>query len=431
MPSLFSPRCEPSVSPVSIDGSQNTHGLPARRSWTVAGRLDSLVSRVLGAAAILAALVLVPACGGGVGTGGTGTYAAGPIVGFGSIIVGSVRYDESQAVISNDSGQSLAVADLKLGTSVEVEAGEVTVDATGASVARAQRVRVASELVGPVTDVLASQGKLTVLGQTVLIGPDTVFDRGLMGGLVAVRVGSVLEIHARFDATGPRYIATRIEPAASGAAWKIRGPVTSVDAASASVTIGGATFGFAAGSLPAEAVTGQVIRLQLQSSSANPPGRFMVSSSAAAPAVQDDRDDARLSGLVSAVASVNAFTVDGVRVNAAQALFPNGSAGLKVGARVEVRGVVVGGQLKAQEVKVLTDALAQAREFEFKGLIESVDTVAKTFVLRGTTIGYAQPNLKLEGGTVAQIATGRSVEVKAVASTVDRARVDAVEIKFR
>ena len=80
---------------------------------------------------------------------------------------------------------------------------------------------------------------------------------------------------------------------------------------------------------------------------------------------------------------------------------------------------------------MLTDALAQAREFEFKGLIESVDTVAKTFVLRGTTIGYAQPNLKLEGGTVAQIATGRSVEVKAVASTVDRARVDAVEIKFR
>ena len=56
MPSLFSPRCEPSVSPVSIDGSQNTHGLPARRSWTVAGRLDSLVSRVLGAAAILAAV---------------------------------------------------------------------------------------------------------------------------------------------------------------------------------------------------------------------------------------------------------------------------------------------------------------------------------------------------------------------------------------
>ena len=46
-------------------------------------------------------------CGGGVDSGGTGgaaTYANGPITGSGSIIVNGVRFDDSAAAISDDSG---------------------------------------------------------------------------------------------------------------------------------------------------------------------------------------------------------------------------------------------------------------------------------------------------------------------------------------
>ena len=42
---------------------------------------------------------LLVACGGGVGTGGTGAFASGPVSGFGSIIVNDVVYDESLARI--------------------------------------------------------------------------------------------------------------------------------------------------------------------------------------------------------------------------------------------------------------------------------------------------------------------------------------------
>lgn len=45
----------------------------------------------------LLCLALLAACGGGVGTGGTGSYGAAPVAGYGSIFVGGIEFDTAHA----------------------------------------------------------------------------------------------------------------------------------------------------------------------------------------------------------------------------------------------------------------------------------------------------------------------------------------------
>jgi hypothetical protein len=60
----------------------------------------------------------VAACGGdslvaGVGSGGTGSFASGPISGFASVIVNGIRYDNSQARVIDADGTVRSPADAR------------------------------------------------------------------------------------------------------------------------------------------------------------------------------------------------------------------------------------------------------------------------------------------------------------------------------
>src|SRR5262245_13917335 len=85
---------------------------------------------------LVAAVLLGLSCGGGVGTGGTGAFASGPITGFGSIIVNDVHFDESAARIDDDGGNGRDRSELHLGTVVEVQGGEIRDGAATASEVR-------------------------------------------------------------------------------------------------------------------------------------------------------------------------------------------------------------------------------------------------------------------------------------------------------
>ena len=50
-------------------------------------------------------------------------------------------------------------------------------------------------------------------------------------------------------------------------------------------------------------------------------------------------------------------------------------------------------------------------------------------MLRGQTVGYGRSDLRVDGGTLADLAVGRSVEVKAV-PTADRSALEATRLKF-
>lgn len=397
--------------------SSNT---PANRRGT------GLLARA--AVTLTALLALITGCGGGVGSGGTGTYAAGPITGFGSIIVNGVRFDESAATVLDDDDASRTRGELRLGMTVSVDGGEVRTDTSGRA-ATATRVRFGSEIVGPVSAVDAGAGTLAVLGQTVAVAVDTVLDERLSGGIAGLTIGQGIEVYALYDAASGRYKATRIEPRSALTQWMLRGPVAALDSVGKTLRIGGAEFGYGtAAGVPPDLAVGRIVRLRLQAS-VDAGGRYTIASFGTGIRTPEDRDGAELEGLITAFTSTASFQVNGLPVDASAASFPDGTSGIRLGARVDAKGRLQGGVLKASTVEVESDDRIDDRGFEFKGQISEVNLAAKTFVLRGQTISWARSDLVLEGGTLANLVVGRNVGVKARLAA-DRTTLEATKIEF-
>lgn len=377
-------------------------------------------------AAVLALLAgVIAACGGGVGTGGTGSFAVGPITGFGSIVVNGVHYDESSARIEADDGSARTPAELRLGMIVEVDAGEVR-DRR----AQAQQVRVVSELAGRVDAVDAAASDLRVNGQQVRVNAATVFDDRFAGGLAAVGVGSEVEVYGFAAAGAGALLATRIEPRTAAASFKFRGPVWALDTVSRTFRIGNQTFSYAALSPPPGALSdGALVRVEV-GALPDPLGRWVVTALAPQKAARDDADEAEISGLITAFASSAEFRVGGMSVDASAADIAGGP--LAAGLRVKVEGRLRAGVLAARKVSV--EAETGSGSFELEGTVSQLDTAARTFRVAGSggarqLVSYARPDVEFVDGSVDDLAPGRRVEVRGALSA-DGTRIDATRIEF-
>lgn len=374
-------------------------------------------------AASVAALVVGCGGGGGGGAVGAAAYTAGPVRGFGSIIVNGVRFDDSGAQVENEDGVRGSSDDIKLGSMVEVESDKVD-DSTGR--ARASRIRFGSEIVGPVTGVDTLNNTFVVLDQIVDVKPETVFDDSLAGGLAALD-GKVVEVHAQPDAASGHYVATRVESEAGATAFKLRGTVSALDANAKTFKIGAAVINFgavAAADLPTGLADGMKVRVKLQTAKAN--GQWVATSVRSGERRIEDHDDGRLQGNVSAFVSATAFEVNGIAVDASAARIDNGP--VTADSRVEVRGAVKDGKVVATRVTVLKPSDDSVRGIELHGTISDVDTTAKTFVLRGLKVSFAGA-VTYERGTEAQLVAGAKVEAKGALSA-DRTTLSAALIRF-
>jgi len=387
------------------------------------------------AGVLLAAVsaAVVAACGGGGGggmsmpsggAGGTATsYAAGPITGFGSVIVNGVRYDDGAAEVLDADDRPHSRDGLRLGMMVEIDGAAMN---RGLGTGRALRIRFGSEIVGPVAAVDAAAGTLEVLGQQVIVTATTVFDDGITGDLGSL-AGHVIEVHAQYDAATGQYRATRIELEDDATAYRLRGVVDDLDTTVRTFTIGGELISYAGVTpLPPGLADGMTIRVRLQTAPVD--GHWVALSVGPGVRAVDDRAEAHLRGTITAFTSSAAFEVNGRPVNAAQASFPDGTAGLQLGARVEVEGALSGGVLVATEVE-LDDRHQQDRHrLELHGAVSGLDTGARTFRLRGITVSYGG-SVAWKNGTEADLANGRRVEVKGLPAA-DRKRLEATEIGF-
>jgi hypothetical protein len=342
-----------------------------------------------------ASLVLaLTACGGGGSGGGTGggitqtaqAYTSGVISGFGSVIVNGVRFDDSQADVFDDAGQRHSRDDLKLGMQVDIDSGRV--DRASAK-AQAVRINFGSALVGPVQAVDLAGSRLTVLGQVVEVTGTTVFDDNLPGGLAAITLGEVLEVHARLDSSRGLYVASRLEDRSGALAYKLRGTVSGLNTSTQSFSLGGAVINYASLSpAPVGLADGQRVRVMLATVPVG--GQWVATALKLSDQRVEDRDEAEVEGLVSAWTSATQFSVNGLPVDASQASFPQGQTGVVLGARVEVEGRVTNGVLVATVVKVEDEhQRGQGEDFELHGALSALDNVAKTFVLRGVSVHYA------------------------------------------
>ena len=370
-------------------------------------RREGLMLTVLGSAMLMAG------CGGGGGGGGTppvatGSSATGAITGFGSIIVGGVRFDDSAASVQDDDGASLNRGDLKLGTVVRIKGGKKTDD--GSSIrANAHSIEVHSELQGPVDSKTANS--IVVLGQTVKISATTFFEDGLT--LASLVVGAVVEVHGFVNPVDNTLTATRIESKANAKVFKLQGVISALNTATKTFTIGTLTISYLTAVLPSSLTlaNGSVVRVRLAltpltgTRTALKVQKFEID--------KEDRNEAEVEGIITAFTSTSLFSVNGLPVDASTATFEGGKTGVVLGARVEVEGSIVNGVLVAKKVE-LEDG-ADALKFELHGTLSLLNTTAKTFVLRGVTVNYGTATFAI-GVTALSLANGINLEVKGVRS---------------
>lgn len=381
---------------------------PSRREW------------------LLAALGLAAGCGGvdsgGTGTGAESTLALGPINGFGSIIVNGLRFDDSTAAISDDEGRVRTRAELRLGMRTEVLGSAVGV-AGGTPTATASSIRIRSDLEGPIDAIDAAAGQLNVLGQAVQMAPTTVID---LGGGAPLAAGDLVEVHATLDLAQARYVATRIERIASLARYKLRGAVAELDLAGRTLRIGALRIDWS-GAAPADPATALAPGRRLRITLATTPSsgtRRALAIDADAPSLAD-RERVEIEGRITGFVSITDFAVDGVPVDARGATFEGGAAGLVLGAKVEVKGSLLGGVLRATKVE-LEDDEGTDQSFELSGSIESVDVAAMRFVVRGVAVMWSA-STRFDSSSASDLVVGRRVAVRGRLSA-DGQRIEASSI---
>lgn len=140
-----------------------------------------------------------------------------------------------------------------------------------------------------------------------------------------------------------------------------------------------------------------------------------------------DRATAEIDGRIGAFTSATQFVVNGIVVDASAATFPNGSAGVVLGARVEVEGRILNGVLLATRVKLEGDE--EEEGFELHGTLSAPDPGNMTFVVRGVTVDYSSTT-RFEGGTATDLVAGRKVEVKgALSATGTRLAATSIHLE--
>jgi len=176
---------------------------------------------------ITAALAWLSGCGGagsdgyspgggggnaGGGIGGTGVISSGLISATGSITVNGIKYETENAQIFMDGEELLDDSRLKVGMFVEVD-GEINDDGTTGT---ASIVRFDDNVEGPVTSIDLDTRVIEILGQTVLVDPQTVFDNSSVfpANITGLTVGDVVEVSGQIDDQG-NIRATHIEKTAS------------------------------------------------------------------------------------------------------------------------------------------------------------------------------------------------------------------------
>ena len=387
-----------------------------------------------GVAQLLCVAALLAACGGGGSDSSSGTtqtataFSAGPITGFGSVIVNGVRFDDSAANISDDDGAAHDRSELKLGMMAEVEGADVKRDNAGSGSGRAIAIRIGSEIVGPATAVDVAGKTLTVIGQTVDVTDNTLFDDRITGGLAGISVGTIVEVNGSLNATNGHFTATRIETKPNAPFFKVRGMVAKLDTKLHTFEIGGAKISYdaIAATVPAGLADGQLVRVKVQTTQVA--GAWVAISVKSGVRKVENHDEAEVHGLITAFTSATKFSVNGIAVDATNAVFPQGQTGVVLGARVEVEGKALNGVIVASKVQLEDERELHIRGFELHGNITAIDTTLKTFVLRGVTVNYTSTAV-YKDGTEADLAVGKQVEVKGVLN-LDGKTLTAARIEF-
>lgn len=338
--------------------------------------------------AVIVAVSLLAACGGGGGddspVSATQTVI-GTISSFGSVIVNGIRFDDSSSSISMD--DAAATRDqLRVGMVVQVR-GRIHANSTGL----ANSIQYNDCVQGPITAMNQVENTVTMLGQTVRVDYDTVFDGVTLRDMNSFAIGDQVEVSCLPDPANNQLRATRMERQGvfqNGVSeLEVTGVVSNLNPLAGTFMIDALTVNFAgiaAGNLPAGLDNGMTVEAS---------GYNFATGILTADRLRDrDRDRIRypdddgleVEGYVSDFVSISNFMVNGQVVNAANAVIKNGTpADIRDGLRVEVEGTMTSGVLVASVVIIKLQANANVR---VEASVQNMDTAQNTITLLGRTI---------------------------------------------
>jgi hypothetical protein len=350
-------------------------------------------------AALTSMVLLVSACGdgtvagvGGEGTGGFGV--AGRVDGFGSTLIEGRRLDDSETRVTIDGAEQPLTA-IKLGSQL-LASGDTT---------RLLQAAVESEVVGPLTSDAEDDRVLRVLGQRVLLDAHPAL-RPVLEASTDLLQSDVVEVHGLRLANGD-IVATRVQQRAPTLQEvRLRGPVAALDTIARRFTIGALTISYGNATLAGAPLVNGRHAVVVADRSA------LAGSRLSAHTVRIESTPANgallLAGFVTQAAPV--LQVRGLPVDASGARYLNGAtaAELQLDRLLRIRGQVVEGTLRAQEIEILRSA-ADAR-IDVTAPVSDFSGADNVFRLRGSTVRIS-PTTQLDGGSVDNLANGVTLRV--------------------
>ncbi|MDP3223778.1 MAG: DUF5666 domain-containing protein, partial [Rubrivivax sp.] len=205
---------------------------------------------------------------------------------------------------------------------------------------------------------------------------------------------------------------------------------TNLDSTAKTFTINGLPISYTSlpgGLVPPGLVNGQYVRVRLQTTQVA--GAWVATGIRGGLRVPQADRDSHVEGIVTSFTSTSTFQVNGLAVDASNARFPDGTDGVRLGARVEVEGVVVNGVIVASKVEIEERRIPGPRQWELRGEVGRLNTTDKTFALRGLTVWYGG-TVDYRDGSETRLSNGARVEVKGVLAA-DRTRLEAKRIEFK
>jgi hypothetical protein len=303
----------------------------------------------------------------GGGIGGTGVTSFGPITALGSIYVNDIEFETTSSTVILD-GMNSDESQLQVGMVVKVEG---TVNADGRT-GIANVVTFDDNVEGPVSTIDVAGNTLQVMGQTVLVDEQTVF-AGLpspwsLADLAAddlVEVSGLQDVDGNIKATR-LYLKTGSEPSEV----EVSGPVSNLDLIGSSFTINALTIDYSNadlknfGSLTIQ--QGDMVEVKGTFTQA-----VLVADSVERKSVEFNNDDAlEIEGFIHSLSfeghMISGFTMVTPAGNlqiriSDETRFMGGHLGdIKIGARVEVEGIIQNDIIQAEKVEFADDIKIEA-----------------------------------------------------------------------
>lgn len=338
-----------------------------------------LFGRIPSHLAASAALALLAACGGGGGAGTplppddgpgatAGAIAYGTITGFGSVWVNGVEYDTTGAQVRIDDNPGGA-DDLRIGMVVRID---------GSADDRSASTIVVEDAVKGRVEAAPDATRLIVMGQTVRIDAQTVFD----DGIVPV-AGEYVEVHGLVAGDGV-IAAGYVERKATLATppYAVKGLVKNHDAAAQTFVVGALRVRYGAGTTLSDMPGGSWNGLQVEvkgSSCAGNPVCGTLTATKVEPDVLgvDDTPHTEFEGYVTRL-TADGFVVGAQTVVVTPATRYEGglASDIGLGTKIEVEGSLSGGVLSASKVSLRDNV-------RLEGNVASVNAAAGTITLAG------------------------------------------------